>query len=76
MEPKYGTVHPEFVGEAHRIVNAAKNEGVLLRLLGALAFSIHCPKFSYIQQMLGRSFTDIDFGVLQKTECQDYQVIL
>ena len=66
MEPKYGTVHPEFVGEAHRIVNAAKTEGVLLRLLGALAFSIHCPKFSYIQQMLGRSFTDIDFTSYRK----------
>jgi hypothetical protein len=33
-----------------------------LRLLGALAFHIHCPKFSYMQEMLGRSFTDIDFA--------------
>lgn len=66
MALKYGTANPEFVGEAHRIVDAAKSEGVLLRLLGALAFSIHCPKFSYMQQMLGRSFTDIDFASYRK----------
>jgi len=50
----------------HRITDAAKSEGVLLRLLGALAFHIHCPKFSYIQEMLGRTFTDIDFASYKK----------
>jgi len=63
---KYGPPNPEFIGEALRIVGAAKTEGVLLRLLGALAFHIHCPKFSYMQQMLGRSFTDIDFASYRK----------
>lgn len=43
-------------------MGAAKTEGVLLRLLGALAFHIHCPKFSYMQGMLERTFTDIDFA--------------
>lgn len=33
-----------------------------MKLLGALAFSIHCPRFSYMQQILGRTFTDIDFA--------------
>jgi len=66
LAQKYGTAHPEFVDEARRIVDAAKSEGVLLRLLGALAFSIHCPKFSYMQQMLGRSFSDIDFASYSK----------
>jgi hypothetical protein len=66
LDSKYGTANPEFVGEARRIVDAAKSEGVLLRLLGALAFHIHCPKFSYMQQMLGRSFTDIDFASYRK----------
>jgi len=59
---KYGTARPDFVEEANRIVDAAKNESIILRLLGALAFNIHCPKFSYMQEMLGRSFTDIDFA--------------
>jgi hypothetical protein len=47
-------------------MDAAKKEGVLLRLMGALAFHIHCPKFSYMQEMLGRTFTDIDFASYRK----------
>src|SRR5271157_4786164 len=47
-------------------MDAAKAEGVLLRLLGALAFHMHCPKFSYMQEMLGRTFTDIDFASYRK----------
>ena len=47
-------------------MDAAKREGVLLRLMGALAFHIHCPKFSYMQEMLGRTFTDIDFASYRK----------
>jgi len=63
---KYGNASPDFLEEAKRIVDAAKNEGILLRLLGALAFHIHCPKFSYMQELLGRSFTDIDFASYHK----------
>jgi len=63
---KYGSSRPDFLQETYRIVDAAKTEGVLLRLLGALAFYIHCPKFSYMQEMLGRSFTDIDFASYRK----------
>jgi len=59
---KYGNARPDFLDEANRILDAAKTEKVLLRLLGALAFYIHCPKFSYMQEMLGRTFTDIDFA--------------
>ena len=58
---KYGNALPDFIAEANRILDSAKNENVLLRLLGALAFHMHCPKFSYMQDMLGRTFTDIDF---------------
>jgi len=59
---KYGDARPDFLEETNRILDAAKKEGVLLRLLGALAFHIHCPKFSYMQELLGRTFTDIDFA--------------
>lgn len=47
-------------------MNAAQAENVLLRLLGALAFRTHCPKFAYMQEKLGRSFTDIDFASYAK----------
>jgi len=63
---KYGNARSDFLEEVHRITDAAKSEGVLLRLLGALAFHIHCPKFSYIQNLLGRTFTDIDFASYRK----------
>ena len=63
---KYGNVHSDFLEEVHRIMDAAKAEGVLLRLLGALAFHMHCPKFSYMQEMLGRTFSDIDFASYRK----------
>jgi hypothetical protein len=59
---KYGDVRADFLEEVNRILDAAKTEEILLRLLGALAFHIHCPKFSYMQEMLGRTFTDIDFA--------------
>jgi hypothetical protein len=63
---KYGNAHSDFLEEVNRIMDAAKAEAVLLRLLGALAFHVHCPKFSYMQEMLGRTFTDIDFASYRK----------
>lgn len=63
---KYGNVRPDFFEEVDRILDAAKSENVLLRLLGALAFHVHCPKFSYMQELMGRAFTDIDFVSYRK----------
>ena len=55
-----------FIEEAQRIVSAAKEQKFNIRLLGALAFRLHCPKFGYIQKMLDRKFTDIDFAARSK----------
>jgi len=55
-------IESDFRAEARRIVDAANREGILLRLMGALAFNLHCPGFGHIQNMLGRTFTDIDFA--------------
>jgi hypothetical protein len=52
----------DFREEAKRIVDQATAAGILLRLMGALAFNLHCPKFGSIQALLGRTFTDIDFA--------------
>ena len=52
----------EFIQEARRIVTAAREKKLTLRLLGALAFNYHCPRFNYLQEKLGRVFTDTDFG--------------
>ncbi|MGC8567566.1 MAG: hypothetical protein ACP5M8_08000 [Caldisphaera sp.] len=50
-----------FTEEAIKIVDEAKKRGIILRVLGAVAFRIHCPNYGYIQEKLGRFFTDVDF---------------
>jgi hypothetical protein len=62
---KYGEILEDFYSERTRIVDALaldENKHVILRLIGALAFRTHCPQYGYIQDKLGRKFTDIDFA--------------
>ena len=61
---KYGDIVEDFYDERTRIVNALaqnENQHILMRLIGALAFRTHCPQYGYIQDKLGRKFTDFDF---------------
>ncbi len=61
---KYGEILGDFYEERTRIVDALaqdENKHVLMRLIGALAFRTHCQKYGYIQDKLGRKFTDFDF---------------
>jgi hypothetical protein len=62
---KYGEIQPDFFTERTRILDALsqpENKHMILRLIGALAFRTHCPQYGYIQDSLGRVFTDIDFA--------------
>ena len=45
-----------------KIVSQAKEEGVILRALGAVAFRIHCPQFKHLEYVAGRFLSDLDFG--------------
>lgn len=56
-----GTNAQEFIDEAKKIIDEAKKHGVPLRLIGALAFNLHCPNFNFIHDRWGRVFTDTDF---------------
>jgi hypothetical protein len=38
----------------------------MLRVIGSLAFQIHCPKYGYLQAAMGRAYTDIDFAAYRK----------
>lgn len=61
----YGEIQSDFYEERTRILEALgreENRHVVMRLIGALAFRTHCPQFGYIQDALGRVFTDIDFA--------------
>jgi len=50
----------DFVEEASRIVSLAKEKGLILRLLGAVAVRIHCPDYAWLHKELGREFSDLD----------------
>jgi hypothetical protein len=61
---KYGEIVEGFYEERTRILDALareENKHVMMRLIGALAFRTHCQQFGYIQDKLGRKFTDFDF---------------
>ncbi len=51
----------EFIAEAKMIIESAEKRGAPLRLIGALAFHLHCEKYNYIHKKWGRVFTDTDF---------------
>lgn len=56
----------EFLTEARKILDAAEQRGIVLRLLGSIAFRIHCPTFSYLFEKFERPLTDLDF-ITRKT---------
>lgn len=51
----------EIVSLAVKTVQAAESEGIVLRIIGAVAINIHCPNFNKIQKLLGRELSDVDF---------------
>ena len=52
----------KFENELQRILTASEEHGVTLRVIGSLAFQMHCPKYGYLQAAMGRAYTDIDFA--------------
>ena len=55
-------ITPEyFLSEALQINEQAEARGIQLRILGSLAFRIHCPKFVYLLDQMERELTDIDY---------------
>jgi len=56
----------EFENELTRILEASDKANLNLRVIGSLAFQMHCPKHGYLQAALGRAYTDIDFAAYKK----------
>ena len=56
----------KFESELKRIIKASDESGILLRVIGSLAFQMHCPTYGYIQEAMGRAYTDIDFAAYRK----------
>jgi hypothetical protein len=51
-----------FENEVRRIIEAGGAAGVTLRVLGSLAFQFHCSEFGFLQEKMGRAYTDIDLA--------------
>ena len=60
--------HEEFVRQALAIIESAEQKGIRLRLLGAVAFRIHCPVHQDLQVSMHRVLTDLDFAAYYKQE--------
>ena len=56
------TEREKFENELKRILEAGEKAGILMRVIGSLAFQMHCPQYGYLQAALGRAYTDIDFA--------------
>lgn len=56
----------KFESELKAILKASDESGILLRVIGSLAFQMHCPQFGYLQAAMGRAYTDIDFGAYSR----------
>jgi len=56
----------KFENELKHILQASEEAGILLRVIGSLAFQMHCLQFGYLQAAMGRAYTDIDFAAYGK----------
>lgn len=66
----------KFENELKAILKASEDAGILLRVIGSLAFQMHCPQFGYLQAAMGRAYTDIDFGAYSKQNKQISEMML
>ena len=64
------TEREKFENELKAILKASDDAGILLRVIGSLAFQMHCPQYGYLQAAMGRAYTDIDFGAYGKQNKQ------
>lgn len=55
-----------FESELQRILQASQSAGLILRVIGSLAFQMHCSQYGYLQEAMGRAYTDIDFAAYRK----------
>lgn len=50
----------DFLVEARRVVEAARQNNLTLRIMGAVAFRLHCPTHESLHRALGREISDLD----------------
>lgn len=65
----------KFENELKRILTASSNAGIIMRVIGSLAFQLHCPQFGYLQAAMGHAYTDIDFAAYHR-QTKEIQVLM
>jgi hypothetical protein len=65
----------KFEKELKHILKTSEEAGILLRVIGSLAFQMHCPRLGYLQAAMGRAYTDIDFAAYGKQSKQIQQLL-
>jgi len=60
----------EFVDRATDLVDKAAGEGIPLRILGSLAYRLHCPANLALFDAMKRDLTDVDFAARGDTRKQ------
>jgi len=74
-ESEFG-VSARFVKKGLEIVDSAKKRDIELRLLGACAVKIHCPKWRrFHEEIMGRHATDLDFIALSEDRTKIKQLL-
>lgn len=68
-------VRQKFEYELSRILKASADASIIMRVIGSLAFQMHCPKFGYLQAALGRAYTDIDFAAYHR-QYKEVQILM
>lgn len=66
----------KFENELKAILKASDDANILLRVIGSLAFQMHCPQFGYLQAAMGRAYTDIDFGAYSRQNKQITEMMI
>lgn len=56
----------KFENELKQILQRSREANLLMRVIGSLAFQLHCPHYGHLQQAMGRAYTDIDFAAYGK----------
>jgi len=69
-------LHLEFIAEALRLVREAEAKGILLRILGSVAYRLQCPRNVHLFDDMARALTDVDFGAekRQNRQIHDFMV--
>lgn len=72
MEGKQDTAKRESLmkTEGERIVTEGRKRNLNLRLLGAIAFQLHCPKYNHLTAKMHRELSDVDFAGYNKERAQ------